>query len=105
MKISAKERANLLAIVKRFPLQRVAVLGDLVADEFVYGEIARVSREAPVLILKQRERKILPGGGANAANNLVDLGVRLTLLGSAGEDDVGEALLGYFKTKGVDVKG
>ena len=50
MKITAQDRATLLLIMERFPRQRVLVLGDLVADEYIYGEIARVSREAPVLI-------------------------------------------------------
>ena len=103
-KISAKNRASLLAIVKRFPRQRVALLGDLVADEFLCGEIARVSREAPVLILKQRERRIVPGGGANAANNLVDLGANLILAGVVGEDEAGEALLTYFRQKEVALR-
>jgi D-glycero-beta-D-manno-heptose-7-phosphate kinase len=103
MKLNASDRARLVRIVEAVAGQRIVLLGDLVADEFVYGEIARVSREAPVLILKQRERRIVPGGGANAANNLVDLGVRLTLLGAAGEDEAGEALLGCFRAKGVPV--
>ena len=90
--------------MNRFPRQRVALLGDLVADEFVYGEIARVSREAPVLILKQRERRTVPGGGANAANNLVDLGAKLILAGVVGEDEAGEALLSYFRQKEVPLR-
>jgi D-glycero-beta-D-manno-heptose-7-phosphate kinase len=49
------DRTALLALVERFPRQHVIMLGDLVADESVYGEIMRVSREAPVLILKERE--------------------------------------------------
>jgi rfaE bifunctional protein kinase chain/domain len=103
-KISAKNRASLLAIVERFPCQRIALLGDLVADEFLYGDIARVSREAPVLILKQRERRIVPGGGANAANNLIDLGAKLVLAGVVGEDEGGEALLTYFQRKEVSLR-
>jgi D-glycero-beta-D-manno-heptose-7-phosphate kinase len=104
-KISSKNRASLLAIVNRFPRQRLALLGDLVADEFVYGEITRVSREAPVLILKQRERRIVPGGGANAANNLLDLGAELILAGVVGEDEAGYALLSYFQKKEVCLRG
>ena len=50
---------------KDFPNLTVTVLGDLVADEFVFGEISRVSREAPVLILKHRERSVVPGGAGN----------------------------------------
>lgn len=104
MKIGAKDRAVLLAVVKRFPLQRLVLLGDLVADEFVHGEIARVSREAPVLILKQRERRIAPGGGANAANNLADLGAQLCVTGVVGEDEAGDALLSHFRQKGVSTR-
>ena len=66
MKITVQDRATLLSIIERFPRQRILMLGDLVADEYIYGEIARVSREAPVLILKQREKQVTPGGGANA---------------------------------------
>jgi len=104
MLIAAQDRATLLSIIDRFPRQRVIMWGDLVADEYVYGEIARVSREAPVLILKQREKQVTPGGGANAANNLVDLGARVTLVGVVGDDETGEALLGYFKQKGVSTR-
>ncbi|HUI40408.1 MAG TPA: PfkB family carbohydrate kinase, partial [Terriglobia bacterium] len=105
MRLGAADRARLVRIVGRFAGLAIVVLGDLVADEFIYGEIARVSREAPVLILKERERRIVPGGGANAANNLVDLGVRVTLLGAAGEDRAGEELLRCFTEKGVAVDG
>jgi len=104
MKIDAKARRALLAVVERFPRQRMVMLGDLVADEFIHGEIARVSREAPVLILKQREKRIVPGGGANAANNLVDLGAQVTPAGLVGEDEAGEALLRYFERKGVSTR-
>jgi D-glycero-beta-D-manno-heptose-7-phosphate kinase len=58
-----KEVERLRKIIEAFPKVTITVLGDLVADEFVYGEISRVSREAPVLILKHRERTVVPGGG------------------------------------------
>ncbi len=101
MKINAADRSSLLSLIERFPQQHIVLLGDLVADEFIYGEIARVSREAPVLILKERERHIVPGGGANAANNLVDLGARVTPVGGVGDDGAGDALLRYFRQKAV----
>jgi rfaE bifunctional protein kinase chain/domain len=104
MKITAQDRATLLAIIERFPRQRVVMLGDLVADEYVYGEIARVSREAPVLILKQREKQVAPGGGANAANNLADLGAQVIPVGVVGDDETGEALLRYFQEKSVSTR-
>ena len=77
-----KEAERLRKIVEAFPKITVTLLGDLVADEFVFGEISRVSREAPVLILKHRERTVLPGGGANAVNNLADLGVNVLPVGA-----------------------
>ncbi len=101
MNITAQDRAQLLQLIERLHRQRVVMLGDLVADEFVYGEIARVSREAPVLILKQRERRIVPGGGGNAANNLAALGLKAIPVGLVGDDDEGEALLRYFRERDI----
>ena len=65
---------RLVSIVDRFPRGRAAVFGDLIVDEFIYGEIARVSREAPVLILNYDSTEIVPGGAGNAANNVAALG-------------------------------
>jgi rfaE bifunctional protein kinase chain/domain len=104
MKVTASDRSALLSLIERFPAQKIVLLGDLVADEFVYGEIARVSREAPVLILKQREKQIVPGGGANAANNLADLGAQVTPAGVVGDDEAGEGLLRYFRQKKIPTR-
>jgi rfaE bifunctional protein kinase chain/domain len=72
----------------------VAVVGDVVADEFVYGRVARVSREAPVLILEYASTEVVPGGGANAANNVAALGGEAVLVGVVGRDEPGRRLLG-----------
>ena len=100
-----KEADRLRKIVEAFPKITVTVLGDLVADEFVFGEISRVSREAPVLILKHRERTVVPGGAANAANNLADLGVDVLPVGIVGDDEPGKMLLKYFRHKRIAVSG
>ena len=100
-----KEAERLKKIVEAFPNVTVTVLGDLVADEFVFGEISRVSREAPVLILKHRERTFMPGGAANAANNLADLGVNVLPVGIVGDDEPGRMLLKYFRHKRIPVSG
>lgn len=100
-----KEADRLKKIVEAFPNITVTVLGDLVADEFVFGEISRVSREAPVLILKHRERSVMPGGAANAANNLADLGVNVLPVGIVGDDEPGRTLLKYFRHKRIPVSG
>ena len=100
-----KEADRLKKIVESFPKITVTVLGDLVADEFVFGEISRVSREAPVLILKHRERTVVPGGGANAANNLAELGVNVLPVGIVGDDEPGRLLLKYFRHKKIAISG
>ena len=92
-------------LVESFTKQTVVVLADFVADRFVSGEISRVSREAPVLILRHRETELLPGGGANATNNLVDLGAHVFPVAAVGDDDSGRALVDYFRKKNVDVSG
>jgi D-glycero-beta-D-manno-heptose-7-phosphate kinase len=100
-----KENDRLRKIVEAFPKITITVLGDLVADEFVFGEISRVSREAPVLILKHRDRKVVPGGGANAIYNLADLGVNVLPVGVVGDDEPGKLLLRAFRHKRIPVSG
>jgi rfaE bifunctional protein kinase chain/domain len=100
-----KEADRLKKLVEAFPNLTITLLGDLVADEFIFGEISRVSREAPVLILKHRERTVLPGGAANAANNLADLGVNVLPVGVVGDDEPGRMLLKYFRRKRIPVSG
>jgi len=104
MTIAKPDRNALLALVERFPRQHMIMLGDLVADESLYGEIVRVSREAPVLILKQREKQVAPGGGGNAANNLAALGAHVTPVGVVGEDESGDALLHYFHERQISTR-
>ncbi|MGI9101281.1 MAG: bifunctional heptose 7-phosphate kinase/heptose 1-phosphate adenyltransferase [Terriglobales bacterium] len=96
---------RLRKIVEAFPRLTITVLADLVADEFVFGEISRVSREAPVLILKHRERTVVPGGGANAVYNLADLGVSVLPVGVIGDDEPGRLLLRRFRQKHIATSG
>ena len=81
------DSAQLLALVGALKGRRVAVIGDVVADEFVYGRVARVSREAPVLILEYDSTEVVPGAGGNAANNVAALGGRVTLVTRVGRDE------------------
>src|ERR1700745_4477082 len=81
-------------IVQRFAGKKIVLFGDFVADEFQFGEISRVSREAPVLILRHRGTNVVPGGGANAANNLAALGARVFPVTEAGEASGGAAASG-----------
>jgi rfaE bifunctional protein kinase chain/domain len=85
--------ARLRRILSRIPRVRLVVAGDLVADEFIYGRIDRVSREAPVLILSYDSTEIVPGGAGNAASNAAALGARVEVIGAVGTDDAGRRLL------------
>src|SRR5215467_10975876 len=101
----AVDLVRLAEIVEQFSGRKVVMYGDFVADEFQYGDISRVSREAPVLILKHRETKFAPGGGANATNNLAALTAKVVPVTAVGDDAVGEALVRYFEGLGVDASG
>ncbi len=95
---------RLLGLLDAFSTRRVAVVGDLIADEFIYGRVARVSREAPVLILQYDSTEILPGGAGNAANNVAALGARTHIVALAGKDEPGKRLqasLRHVDTKGL----
>lgn len=83
---------RLLEIITAFETLRIAVVGDFIADEFIYGRVARVSREAPVLILEYDRTQLVPGGAGNAANNVAALGARTDAIGLVGADDAGERL-------------
>ena len=96
---------RLISIVHRFPQRRIIVIGDSVADQFVYGAISRVSREAPVFILKHEQTETVPGGAANCALNIASLGGQASLISVVGDDEAGNALLEKLKTAGVDCSG
>jgi D-glycero-beta-D-manno-heptose-7-phosphate kinase len=97
-------RKQLLQIIDQFSNRKIMVVGDLIADEFLYGQIARVSREAPVLVLEYQDLIRLPGGAANAANNLAALGCEISIAGAVGQDEAGRDLISILQQKKVDVK-
>jgi D-glycero-beta-D-manno-heptose-7-phosphate kinase len=92
-----------LALIDALEGRRVAVVGDVLADEFVYGQVARVSREAPVLILEYDSTEIVPGGAGNAANNVASLGGRARLAAVVGRDEAATRLVAALH-RGVDAK-
>jgi D-glycero-beta-D-manno-heptose-7-phosphate kinase len=98
------DSAQLVALIDALKDRTVAVIGDVVADEFVYGRVARVSREAPVLILEYDSTQVVPGAGGNAANNVAALGGRAALISIVGRDEWGRRLLGALH-KRVEARG
>ncbi len=93
-----KERA------RDFSGRRITVLGDIIADEYLLAQTDRISREAPVPILKYRSRELSLGGAANAAHNVKALGGDVSLVGIVGEDHLGKEILKLLETEGVDTQ-
>lgn len=96
---------RLRSLVDSFARRRVVVLGDLVCDEFIHGELARVSREAPVLVLDHKRTELVPGGAGNAAANLRALDAVPVPVGVVGRDDSGKRLLATFRKLGIETSG
>ncbi len=90
--------------IQRFSSIRVAVLGDFIADEFIYGATSRISREAPVLVLDFTGREIVPGGGGNAAMNAAALGGNVRAIGALGADEAGQELRRAMGKHGIDTE-
>lgn len=83
----------------------MVVVGDAVADQFVSCEISRVSREAPVMIMRHERTETVPGGAANCAMNLASLGARVSLVSVVGDDEPGRSLLSKLEAAGVETGG
>lgn len=83
----------------------LVVVGDLVADRYVYARPSRPSREAPLVVLCEEGEELLPGGAANTARNVRALGARVRLVGCLGRDDAGRALLGLLGAEGIGLDG
>ncbi len=96
---------RLLELVDRLAGQPVLLLVDAVADQFVHGTPKRISREAPVLILRWTENQVMPGGGANAVANIRALGGVPLVVGCVGDDEAGSALLRSLENHQISTQG
>ena len=97
--------SRLAKIVEGFSEKRIVVIGDVIADQFIYGEITRVSREAPVFILRHEHTETTPGGAGNCAANLAALGASVKLISALGNDEVGQIVSSKLRVAGVDCSG
>lgn len=97
--------ARAAALLDAFTYQRVVVVGDMVADEYIFGRPARISREAPVLVLEFERRQLVPGGATNVAINLRALGAQVSVVGIIGDDLVGRELVALLDRSGIDTSG
>lgn len=99
------EKERLRELVAGFAGRRIAVAGDYVLDRFVYGHPKRISREAPVLILRFWKEESLPGGAGNTAANIRSLGGVPLPVGALGDDAEGRTLAEILAARGIDTAG
>lgn len=92
-------------IISNFKNAKVLVIGDLILDEFIWGDVSRISPEAPVPVVWVKKESFMPGGASNVANNLRSLGADVYLAGVVGNDKYGAILKDGLDEKGVDTKG
>jgi len=92
---------TLAQLAQVFPKRKILVVGDLVADHYIYGQTDRVSREAPVLIVRYESSEVKLGGAANAAANARSLGGQVLAVGALGVDEMGDELRRRFKSVGI----
>src|ERR1051326_139410 len=96
---------RLIEIIRRFADQKIVIIGDAIADRFIHDSISRVSREAPIFILRHQHTETSPGGAANCAMNLVALGAKVSLISVTGSDEAGNELRAKLETAGVNIDG
>lgn len=101
----APDKERLLEVVSAFQGRRIAVVADLVMDEFLNGRVERISREAPVLILQYEGSDLRLGGGANAVHNIKTLGGEPIPVGFVGNDETGRALMALLKRRQITTVG
>jgi D-glycero-beta-D-manno-heptose-7-phosphate kinase len=101
---TAVDPARLTELIRAFRRKRILVLADLVADEFLYGSVQRVSREAPVLILEYDGTDVRLGGGANAVHNIAALGGDPVPMGVLGRDDHGRRLRALLRDRRISTR-
>jgi len=92
-------------IISRFKQLKIAVIGDIVGDVYIYGKPFKLSREAPVLVVRHDTETILPGSAGNTIHNLAQLGTQVFPLGVLGDDEAGRSLMGQFSAMNVEMDG
>ena len=96
---------NLKEIIGRFNKAKILVVGDLILDEYIWGQVERISPEAPVPVVWANRRTYVPGGAANVANNIRALDSQVCLLGAVGSDANAKILLSELKKRRIDTTG
>lgn len=99
------DRTQAESLLQRMEGRKVAVLGDVMLDEYLFGEVSRISPEAPVPIVRVLRERVVLGGAANVAANLKALGTEPMLIGTLQKDTAGDRILGLLSGLGVSISG
>ncbi len=97
--------STLANVVKKFNSKRLMVIGDLLLDQFIWGEVSRISPEAPVPVVWVKNEGFMPGGACNVANNLAKLGAKVDLVGMVGRDEKAGILKELLKERDISFGG
>ncbi|MHA1439884.1 MAG: D-glycero-beta-D-manno-heptose-7-phosphate kinase [Promethearchaeota archaeon] len=98
-------REKILNIIDNFKGKKIGVIGDLMLDQFIWGDVERISPEAPVPVVFVEKESFVPGGAGNTANNIASLGGKTFIVGLIGEDSAGQKLKKEFKKRGINTQG
>src|SRR3989338_7099686 len=96
---------KLNSIISNFKNTNVLVIGDIILDEFIWGEVTRISPEATVPVVWVKKESFMPGGASNVANNLRSIGAEVYVVGVVGDDENGAILRGELEQKGIRTEG
>ena len=96
---------RLQTVLDQLEGRQVLIIGDVILDEYIWGDVNRISPEAPVPVLEIASETIRTGGAANVAQNIVNLGGRVDLIGVVGNDDNGKKLIQMLEQIGIDASG
>jgi D-beta-D-heptose 7-phosphate kinase/D-beta-D-heptose 1-phosphate adenosyltransferase len=92
-------------MISKFPKVRILVVGDIMLDRFIWGNVSRISPEAPVPVVVVEKETLLLGGAANVVNNIYSLGGKVALCGVVGEDEMGQKITKRLDEMGIDRRG
>ena len=96
---------NLLNILSNLGSPKIMVIGDFMLDKYVWGEVKRISQEAPIPVISVSSEDVRPGGAGSVVNNLQTLGAQVLACGIIGDDDHGHTLMNIFRSLGIDIEG
>ena len=96
---------NLIRIIEQFKDKKILVLGDVMLDKYIWGEVSRISPEAPVQVVNVVKESYAPGGAANVANNIAALNAKSFMVGVVGKDLTKNQLIGELEKRNIDVSG